>query len=278
MSSGSMPAVKSRKSSPEMKAKHAANFAEHNRKIAVAKSDAEYAAKEPEMSARRAKALEGLRAVESATKARNVSRAAQSASSSSSNAAPRASSSNAAPRAPEEDLSELYPDVVKNLKVGDKIAVGQHSGYMGDGGDSRDVGYTFTSTITKKDKGRFIGTPRYSDGQPLVFTKYIDNAYGLGWLRTAYYEVFAINGVSREKESRNMERQAKISQYVRGQYAAKSAAHSAKVAEDYTKMTSKELRDAIEEKLKTEGKRLTNLGTAKKALLLKAYEKYVLKK
>lgn len=45
---------------------------------------------------------------------------------------------------------------------------------------------------------------------------------------------------------------------------------------DYKKMTNDKLKEAIKAKLKSQGKRLTNLATAKKAVLLELYEKYVL--
>ena len=38
-------------------------------------------------------------------------------------------------------------NVIKNIKVGSVITYGQPSGHMGDGGDSRDVGYTVSGKV-----------------------------------------------------------------------------------------------------------------------------------
>jgi len=58
--------------------------------------------------------------------------------------------------AKEKSLYELSPPLVKELKVGDVLNNYRSGGYMGDGGDSRDVGYGYRGKIVKINKDHTI--------------------------------------------------------------------------------------------------------------------------
>jgi hypothetical protein len=175
------------------------------------------------------------------------------------------------------------PEVVKNLKVGDNISFGQSSGYMGDSGDSRDVGYSITRKVTKVlGRGKYEVEPHYSGQDPIVFAVNADKT----WLRDTNYNrltVNAINGVS-EKQAEKAEGAFMAAYKQQKRYddtIAKRSARYAKVKEevtaDWTKGSKAQLVGIIEGHLAKQGKRMTNLGTATKPRLIEIIRKYKIK-
>lgn len=133
---------------------------------------------------RRQTALEQLRAVEAASKARNVKRE-EEAKKAAAEEAPKkktigelrdaARAREAAAEAAEAKKAapvgkKQLSDLIKNIKVGTDIAYGQSSGYMGDGGDGRDRGYTVYAKVLKVlPRGLFEVSPQYRGNEPEVF-------------------------------------------------------------------------------------------------------------
>jgi len=167
-----------------------------------------------------------------------------------------------------QSKSEIIPEVIKKLRVGDTIVYGQESGYMGDGGDSRDVGYTIRGKVL-----RLLGNytyeveGRYSDSEPMIFK--LDSTGE--WLKDKrnYQNVYQINNVNRptKRSDASLAREKAVED-------KKRADKAAKVKEDFTKATKLELRRKIEKFFSEKGRRLTNLGTASKEKLLEVIKKY----
>jgi hypothetical protein len=176
----------------------------------------------------------------------------------------------AAPAAPAiVPRSEIVPDYIKNIKVGDTITYGQPSGYMGDGGDSRDVGYTLTRKVLKLlGNYTYEVETQYQGNKPEIFK--LDNTGE--WLRDTRNNrltVYRINDTERPDEMSDaaFARQEAIKNKKRDDKSAKFQA-------DYTKGTRTDLVRMIERFMSAQGKRLSNLKTAPKDKLLELIQKY----
>jgi hypothetical protein len=92
--------------------------------------------------------------------------------------------------------SEKMPKIIRELKVGDNITYGQASGYMGDGGDSRDRGYTVVRKVTKLlGRNKYEVEPEYKGQDPVVFALNTSRT----WLKDTNrnrLSVYRINGKS----------------------------------------------------------------------------------
>ncbi|NDB84830.1 MAG: hypothetical protein EB127_19295 [Alphaproteobacteria bacterium] len=168
------------------------------------------------------------------------------------------------PRTPKREI----PEYIKSLKVGDKITYGQSSHYMGDGGDSRDVGYSVTRSVIKVlPRNQYEVEGRYSD-QTEKFGITPDGLW-LKHLPYSYFKVYSINGTtpSKDLESKQAEYSIMKSRSIREKHAEKTCI-------DWRNSTSNELRNMIEQYFGARGKRMTNIGTAKKEKLIEIIEKY----
>lgn len=94
------------------------------------------------------------------------------------------------------------PKVIKDLKVGGKIVAGKASGYMGDGGDSRDVGYQKTFKVVEHSKG--VYTCDDVDNRKRKFKLTSDKT----WLKSMddkFLMVYSINGVGEKDDKHGFE-------------------------------------------------------------------------
>jgi len=155
------------------------------------------------------------------------------------------------------NITEVMPEFLKNLNVGDTITFGKSSGYMGDGGCAgQDDGYAITRKIISKwGKRRFHTEPQYPGNEPEVFTV---NRIG-DWLNHKYYSVYDVNGNSEPKKIT----EAAIARLTAVENAAAEKKEAKKVA-DWTKRTKGELLDIINAHLAKSGKRCKGFSTAKK--------------
>ena len=168
------------------------------------------------------------------------------------------------PRTPKREI----PEYIKSLKVGDKITYGQSSHYMGDGGDSRDVGYSVTRSVIKVlPRNQYEVEGRYSD-QTEKFGITPDGLW-LKHLPYSYFKVYSINGTtpSKDLESKQAEYSIMKSRSIREKHAEKACI-------DWRNSTKYELQNMIEQYFGARGKRMTNIGTAKKEKLIEIIEKY----
>ena len=153
-------------------------------------------------------------------------------------------------------ITEVMPEFLKNLNVGDTITFGRSSGYMGDGGCAgQDCGYSVTRKIISKwGNKRFHTEPRYPGNEPEVFTV---NNIG-NWLRSkGGYSVYSVNGNDEPKIT-----EAAHARLIAADIAKEAKKEEKKVA-DWTKRTKGELLDIINTHLAKSGKRLRGV-TAKK--------------
>ena len=170
--------------------------------------------------------------------------------------------------------TDIIPDIIRNLKVGDPIVYGQSSGYMGDSGDSRDVGYAIQRRVVAVlGRNRYEVEPQYPTNKPEIFAI---NTWK-DWLKDTNYnrlQVVRINGVTKREQQ---EKEPFLTAW-RSHLRDKSVTEKAKVTEqrkaervktDYTKATAGVLRGIIEQHLAKEGKGLRGISTATKAQLLK---------
>lgn len=202
--------------------------------------------------------------------AKNAAAAAKAAE-----AAPKkviaAAPAKAAPAAMEVP-DKVIPDFIKNLKVGDTIVYGQSSGYMGDGGDGRDRGYTLHKKVLKVlGRGKYEVETQYAGNKPEVFAITSDGE----WLRDTNHgrlTIYRINGHDKPDGQSD-------AAYAREQALAakKRAGAAAKVEEDWTKGTKKQLVDMIDKHFAAQGKRLTGHKTADKDKLIEIIRKYKIK-
>lgn len=159
---------------------------------------------------------------------------------------------------------------VKNLKVGDIIVYGKGAAWMGDGGCAgMDDAFRVERHITKViRKGRYEVEPQYDDERkPPVFAV---NNVGT-WLKDTdgFYNIYSINGVEdsvgrwREewdfKKKKREEREEK---------------RNKQMEEDWTKGTSEDLRNLLRVHFARQNKRLTNIATATKPVLMELIRKY----
>jgi len=168
------------------------------------------------------------------------------------------------PRTPKREI----PEYIKSLKVGDKINYGQSSHYMGDGGDGRDVGYSVIRSIIKVlPRNQYEVEGRYSD-QTEKFGITPDGLW-LKHLPYSYFKVYSINGTtpSKDLESKQAEYSIMKSRSIREKHAEKACI-------DWRNSTKYELQNMIEQYFSARGKRMTNIGTAKKEKLIEIIEKY----
>ena len=173
-------------------------------------------------------------------------------------------------------LADIQPQVIKQLKPGDSVVLGKSGYYMGDGGDSRDAkGYSFETTVVEK-KGATVTTKggRYggqeSDTHKLTINKE-------GWLSSKPYQVFMVNGVSEMELKKGLSGaiHTKLYSLYKGESIQKRETKKAEAVKgDWTKSTKSELLAMIETHLSAQGKRITNLGTAKKEKLIELIRKY----
>jgi len=165
-------------------------------------------------------------------------------------------------------LKREIPEYIKSLKVGDKITYGQSSHYMGDGGDGRDVGYSVIRSIIKVlPRNQYEVEGRYSD-QTEKFGITPDGLW-LKHLPYSYFKVYSINGTTPPKdlESKQAEYSIMKSRSIREKHAEKACI-------DWRNSTKYELQNMIEQYFSARGKRMTNIGTAKKEKLIEIIEKY----
>jgi hypothetical protein len=160
--------------------------------------------------------------------------------------------------------SDIIPEYIKNIKVGDTIQYGQGGGYMGDGGDSRDSAYNIFAKVLKVlGNYTYEVEPQFRNNEPEKFK--IDSTGE--WLRdtnNGRLSVLSINGIRRPDELSDaaIDRQKALEK-------KKRADKAAKVAADITKATKSDLIQKIEIFMSKQGKRLTGLKTASKETLLK---------
>jgi len=157
---------------------------------------------------------------------------------------------------------------IRNIKVGDTITYGKSSGYMGDGGDSRDVGYSVDGKVLKLlGSNKYEVEPRHSGNQPVIFVLDDDDQ----WLRHNEngYQVYYIN------KTRSLPyyppatfERALANGFKRIAQKKSSAKKSADKEADWTKSTKDELITIIQEHLAKDGKRLGGVSTATKPKLI----------
>lgn len=175
-------------------------------------------------------------------------------------------------------FNDILPQVIKQLKVGDTVVLGESGYYMGDGGDDRDSsGYSFSTTVSKIS-GRNIELKggRYRGDENKVYKAHVTD---FGWLRSDK-KVFLINGISEDELNKGFSgaiHSAIGTLYRDQQMKKKDIKKAEKVTEDWTKSTKDQLVNLLETHLAEKGKRITNLGTATKPKLIELIRKYNIK-
>jgi hypothetical protein len=183
----------------------------------------------------------------------------------------------AAPAAPViVPRSEIVPDYIKNIKVGDTITYGQARGYMGDGGDDRDVGYTVTRKVLKLlGNYTYEVETQYEGNKPEKFR--LDNTGE--WLRDTNYgrlTVVKINNTYQPEEMSEaaLARRTAVRTKRQSDKDKRAIEKAAEFKEDYTKGSKTDLVEMIKKFMSARGKRLTNLNTASRKDLLMLIQKY----
>ena len=173
-------------------------------------------------------------------------------------------------------VESVLPEVIKQLKVGDTVHLGQYSGYMGDGGDGRDQGYMFETKVTQK-RG-YVFKVNYTEyGKEKQETCSLNTSHTPFWLSTSNYTVFYINNKSEDSVYRGFSGQVlrKGQEYFQEQGLVKKAEKKKeKLQEDWTKGSKDDLIRIIDEHFAKEGKRLTGHKTASKPRLIEIIRKY----
>ena len=176
---------------------------------------------------------------------------------------------------------DRIPKEIRDLKEGDTITYGQSSGYMGDGGDSRDVGYSVTRKILKVlGRGKYEVDSHYKGNKPEVFTLTDDK----NWLRDVNrgrLGVYEINGKGKDDISGDRF-QTKWLEELRDREdkerrSKKQAKAAEKEKEDWTTSPKQTLINLIDAHFAAQGKRMSNLGTATKPKLIEIIRKYKIK-
>ena len=168
---------------------------------------------------------------------------------------------------------DVIPQILKELKVGGTVVLGKSSGYMGDGGDDRDVGYSFVSRVLTKKGYIMEVTPKYGhDSLKLNISSDLD------WLRSSDgYSVYSINGVSESnlKEGFSGAVLTELGARYRLQMFHKALKQKAeKVKLDWTQGTKNDLVRIIQGHFEKEGKHMRGLTTASKPMLIDIIKKY----
>jgi hypothetical protein len=169
---------------------------------------------------------------------------------------------------PNPTRADVVAPVILELKPNDTVVLGKYSGYMNDGGDSRDVGYSFRSKVVSVSKtGKTIVvtvTPQYKSNDNIKLTSGAD-----GWLhaKAGSYNVFEINGQENDGFQKLI-RDRLASEVSFREDTKRREIQKAKVAEDWTKMTAYELKELINTELEKRGKVARGLSTAKKPALI----------
>lgn len=174
------------------------------------------------------------------------------------------------------ELKDIIPPLILKLKVGDVINANRSSGYMGDGGDGRDVGYTLKFVIKSinKDHTEFKVEHRqekytvkfkpdkqlylYSIGSPYSWT--LPNA-SVDGLYTSLAE---------KKEYTSRQRMASALSYEK--YLNKQ--RNLRESKNYEKMTADQLMSIYKRWSQTEHKKIRGITTLKKPQLIEIVKKY----
>lgn len=158
---------------------------------------------------------------------------------------------------------------IKNLKVGDIIVYGKGAAWMGDGGCAgMDEAFRVERRITKViRKGRYEVEPMYAGRDPLVFA-----VIGVGtWLKdtNGFYNIYSINGVEDSVDRWREEWDLKEKQREENEEKRKK-----KMEQDWTKGTLDDLRTLLRDHFAKQNRRLTNIATATKPVLIELIRKY----
>lgn len=202
-------------------------------------------------------------------------------------------------KAKEKTLYELSPPLVKELKVGDILNNARSGGYMGDGGDSRDVGYSYTGKIVKINKDHTIfdvESNKHKHSPKIERVSLMPSPYHGGKVQLGK-DRWDIPGsknfrLSTERGGgytfistiyRNKEEYDQYEQPLQDYFDSKKEARSNKDAEkrdalkeskNYEKMSKDDLLRIYQKWSNANGKILTNMGTATKDKLIELIKKY----
>jgi hypothetical protein len=178
----------------------------------------------------------------------------------------RGAASRPKPAAKSAPPKKMISEVIRNIKVGDIIAYGQSSGYMGDGGDGRDVGYTVRRPVLKVlPRGKFEVGPEYTGNDPEVF-KINEDGDWLVDTNRGRLQVYAIDGHGPPSDE---EASARASARHAARFDKREAKRAAAVeSKDFTKLSKAQLIAAIEAHTAKKGTRVRGLSTASKPKLI----------
>lgn len=183
----------------------------------------------------------------------------------------------------EKSLYELSPPLVKELKVGDMLNNYRSGGYMGDGGDSRDVGYSYKGKIVKINKDHTIfdiesqkhrepemvrASLIYSSGRVILGK----DMWGIPGAKNAY------GGIMRNQREYEEYFQPLVDYFESKDAGKKDKAQEKKMAlkesKDYEKMAKDQLLRIYNKWSEANGKAISNIRTAKKDKLIELIKKY----
>ena len=166
--------------------------------------------------------------------------------------------------------SDSVPKYIKSLKVGDTITYGRSSGYMGDGGDSRDVGYEVTRPIVDiLPRNKYAVKGEYNTSKNVVFQL----SKGGLWLTHPTYQVYYINDTRYTEKIRDEEEEIEEN-LIRAHRRKVAQRQAEKEKEDWTKGTAQSLRRTIEEHFAKQNRYITGLTGATKERLIGIIRKY----
>jgi len=165
--------------------------------------------------------------------------------------------------------SDSVPEYIKSLKVGDTITYGRSSGYMGEGGDSRDVGYEVTRPIVDiLPRNKYAVKGEYNTSN-VVFQL----SKGGLWLTHPTYQVYYINDTRYTEKIRDEEEEIEEN-LIRAHRRKVAQRQAEKEKEDWTTGTAQSLRRTIEEHFAKQNRYLTGLTGATKEKLIGIIRKY----
>ena len=182
-----------------------------------------------------------------------------------------------------KSLYELSPPLVKELKVGDILSSYRFGNYMGDGGDGRDVGYHYNGKIVKINKDHTIfdiesqksrkpeivkASLIYSGGR----IKLGKDMWGIPGGKNAY------GGIMRNQREYEEYFQPLVDYFESKDTGKKDKAEEKRMqikeSKDYEKMSKDQLLQIYEKWSIANGKRISNIKTAKKDKIIELVKQY----